>query len=150
MIERFVVQKRAIRRFALDSHDIDDMTGNEWELLEKMIEILEPIENLTKILSPVFENRIRFSLQFCLESSPISVQIPLAQKLRETIQQAAAYGVDMIRDEILKHLDAKFPQSLQLDKYGSYSYHCMSYCLLKGTCVGDVFRPALQGSSIRG
>jgi hypothetical protein len=50
MIERFVLQKRAVRRCALEHRELHDLANSEWDLLEKLIELLEPIEKLSKIV----------------------------------------------------------------------------------------------------
>jgi len=51
MLERLLEQKRAISLYLTDCSNISNLTATQWELLQELLKLLQPFQELTKIVS---------------------------------------------------------------------------------------------------
>ena len=93
MLQSVFEQKNALAQYAAD-HDIPQLSSQNWILVEKVIKLLEPCEQLTKDLSK--------------DDSTISMVIPGYNVLRQTLLCADDRGVQTIKQSLLESLDSRF------------------------------------------
>ncbi|XP_065323365.1 zinc finger BED domain-containing protein 4-like [Gordionus sp. m RMFG-2023] len=71
MLERLIEQKRAVQLFIIDNPNLGNLSLYEWELAERVIDVLEPIQRVTKEIST--------------ESCSISNVIPFVEILKSEL-----------------------------------------------------------------
>jgi hypothetical protein len=95
MIKRLNEQQKAIKEFA-NRYNIDDLTRNEWSLLQQLEKLLAPAEEASRFV--------------CQDDSPLSVQIAMAKKLVEDWQNMICPGFGIIQDVLIECLREKFDE----------------------------------------
>ncbi|XP_050309320.1 zinc finger BED domain-containing protein 4-like [Anthonomus grandis grandis] len=99
MIKRIYEQKRALTVYAAD-HNVDNLTSNQWVLLESLINLLQPFEEITKKMSS--------------NKALISEVLPTVVTLKKYLMkdQAEFFGVGTMKqivfDQISKRFDVLF------------------------------------------
>lgn len=96
MLERLNEQKSAISLYAAEYGDINSLTGNQWILLEKLLNLLQPFEAITKEVSST--------------KCSISVAIPMVKTLQLYLSKSGDNfsGVGTIKDVLVQNLDKRF------------------------------------------
>jgi len=95
MGERLLEQRAAIDLY-LTRHNKRqlELTTNEWSLLEKVVKVLEPMEEASK--------------QMCRADEPISIQFPIATALDNHMAVITDPELQTMRKSILDLLSDKF------------------------------------------
>jgi hypothetical protein len=78
MIKRLNEQQKAIKEFA-NRYNIDDLTRNEWSLLQQLEKLLAPAEEASRFV--------------CQDDSPLSVQIAMAKKVGRRLAKHDLSGI---------------------------------------------------------
>ena len=95
MCQRLLEQSAAIKRYAFEKERPElNLTDRQWELLEDVVNLLSPLEELTKL--------------FC--ASSIAVQQPFAVMTREKVLGMVfrTQDIEAVREEIIIGLDNRF------------------------------------------
>uniref|UniRef100_A0A914C283 Uncharacterized protein n=1 Tax=Acrobeloides nanus TaxID=290746 RepID=A0A914C283_9BILA len=71
-----------------------EMNNEEWSLLEKVVNVLDPFNSASK--------------QMCRTDEPISIQFPIARALTADIHAIGDPDLQQMRDSILRLLEEKF------------------------------------------
>ena len=94
MMERIKEQKMALVTYAADN-DIPTLTQHQWSLVDKVVALLDPFEQVTK--------------QLCNDDSTLADVIPTVTALRMTLSSMHdASGVDSMKDELLSEIKRRF------------------------------------------
>src|SRR4051812_29348810 len=95
MGERLLEQRPAIDLYLTRYKRRDlELSQQEWELLEKVVKLLEPFEQASR--------------EMCKDSSPISIQHPIAMMLQRTILAIDDPQLENMRSKALDLLAEKF------------------------------------------
>ena len=112
MLERLVEQRRAISLYDTDFELPDRLNSNEWQLAEKIVKLLEPMQRITK--------------EFSAKGAIVSQVIPFLEILKmelDSNQSSEPETTDKLRgilttkDEMLSSLDSRFDQINSNDTY---------------------------------
>ncbi|KAG5872831.1 hypothetical protein JTB14_024985 [Gonioctena quinquepunctata] len=98
MLERLLEQKKVISIYILDNPDLTDLTFHQWDLVQKLINLLQPFEEITKLSS----NRE------CCISEVIPLVKTLDSYLSNRSKSAIFSGVDTLRSDLQKNLEKRF------------------------------------------
>ena len=104
-----VEQNRAISLYDSDFELPDRLSSNEWQLAEKLVSLLEPMQRITKELSA--------------RGAVISEVIPFLEILKtelgeeSTDTQEKFRGILSTKDELLESLNSRFNHVYKEDKY---------------------------------
>ncbi|XP_074036373.1 zinc finger BED domain-containing protein 4-like [Leptinotarsa decemlineata] len=98
MLERLLEQKKVISIYILDNPDLTDQTFHQWDLVQKLINLLQPFEEITKLSS----NRE------CCISEVIPLVKTLDSYLSNRSKSAIYSGVDTLRSDLQKNLEKRF------------------------------------------
>ena len=104
MLERLVEQRRAIILYNTDFQLPDRLCSNEWQLAEKVVNLLEPMQCITK--------------EFSAKGAMVSQVIPFLEILKMELESSEPETTDKFRgilttkDEMLSSLDPRFDQVL--------------------------------------
>ena len=94
MLQAIIEQKMAIAAYSSE-YRIPQLTATQLEIAAKVIEVLEPFEEITKAVSS--------------NASTISLVIPFVRMLHRTLkEQHNDKGIQSMKDEILKSLQKRF------------------------------------------
>ena len=93
MLQRIFEQKAVLVQYAAD-HDIPHFTAQNWSMIEKVIDLLQPCEQLTREMSS--------------DDSSTSMVIPAYNVLRRTLMAADDKGIKTIKESLLEALDTRF------------------------------------------
>lgn len=94
MIERYVEQKRVLRKYALDNGRPNLPTENEWTLLTGFLGLLKPFKELTRLFSS--------------RSTSLSSVKPEIFILTQCIKDMPAPGLGSTKDALLRSLELRF------------------------------------------
>lgn len=96
MLERLLEQKRAINLYIADNAGLTDLTFSQWELVNNLVTLLKPFEEITKLASA--------------EDSIISEVIPLVSTLKAYLSQESQsfFGIGTLKDELQNNLHKRF------------------------------------------
>lgn len=105
MLERLNEQKSAVSLYTAEYGDITNLTGNQWMLLENLLNLLRPFEAITKEVSSTK----------CL----ISVVIPMIKTMKLYLSKSGNdfFGVGTIKDVLIENLDKRFSSFENNDNY---------------------------------
>ncbi|XP_065315489.1 zinc finger BED domain-containing protein 4-like [Gordionus sp. m RMFG-2023] len=105
MLERLIEQKRAVQLFIIDNPNLGNLSLYEWELAERVIDVLEPIQRVTKEIST--------------ESCSISNVIPFVEILKSelTINGDTDRGVQTMKNTTNNQLTTRFFDIYDDDNY---------------------------------
>ncbi|XP_065323078.1 zinc finger BED domain-containing protein 4-like [Gordionus sp. m RMFG-2023] len=105
MLERLIEQKRAVQLFIIDNPNLGNLSLYEWELAERVIDVLEPIQRVTKEIST--------------ESCSISNVIPFVEILKSelTINGDTDRGVQTMKNTTNNQLTTRFFYIYDDDNY---------------------------------
>ncbi|XP_067120294.1 zinc finger BED domain-containing protein 4-like [Centruroides vittatus] len=79
MLERLLEQKRAIFLYLTDTTNISNLTAEQWEIVDQLLKLLKPFEEITKITS---------SNYYCLsEIIPHAMAIAMQQEIKQRYSQ---------------------------------------------------------------
>lgn len=81
MLERLLEQKRAINLYIADNAGLTDLTFSQWELVNNLVTLLKPFEEITKLASA--------------EDSIISEVIPLVSTLKAYLSQELRASLEL-------------------------------------------------------
>ena len=95
MLQTFYEQKMALAAYATEHSGITMLTPNQTDLTRKIIAALEPIEEITKMISK--------------DSASISMLIPMVKTLEKTFNKHEDdSGIQTMKGEMLKSLETRF------------------------------------------
>ena len=112
MLERLVEQQRAISLYDTDFELPDRLNSNEWQLAEKIVKLLEPMQRITK--------------EFSAKGAMVSRVIPFLEILKMELDSNQSSkpettdkfrGILTTKDEMLSSLDSQFDQIYSNDTY---------------------------------
>ena len=109
MLDHLVEQRRAVTLYDADFELPDHQSSNEWQLAEKIIKLLEPMQRITK--------------EFSTKGAMVSQVIPFLEILKMELESSEPETADKFRgilttkDEILSSLDSRFEQVYSNDTY---------------------------------
>ncbi|XP_066585487.1 zinc finger BED domain-containing protein 4-like [Prorops nasuta] len=98
LLERLLEQKQAINLYIIDKPDISDLTYHQWELINNILNLLKPFEEITKIVSQ--------------RDSCISEIIPFICTLRKFLQTDSNIfsGVGSMKEDLLQNINKRFTE----------------------------------------
>ena len=96
MLERLVEQRRALSLYDADHGLPEQLSANEWQQAEKIVNLLEPVQRVTKELSA--------------KEASISQVIPFLETLQIELSTSreSDSGIKTTKEEMLKSLKARF------------------------------------------
>ena len=109
LLDRLVEQRRAISLYDSDFELPDRLNSNEWQLAEKVVKLLEPMQRITKELSA--------------RGAVISEVIPFLEILKTELGKESSdtqekfRGVLSTKDELLESLQSRFNHVYKEDNY---------------------------------
>ena len=109
LLDRLVEQRRAISLYDSDFELPDRLSSNEWQLAEKVVSLLEPMQRITKELSA--------------RGAVISEVIPFLEILKTELGEESSdtqekfRGILSTKDELLESLNSRFNHVYKEDKY---------------------------------
>lgn len=104
MLERLLEQKNALSLYATKFGEINNLTANQWAILEKLLNLLKPFEEITKQISS--------------SRSLISEVIPILTALKLYLSKSGDFfGVGTIKDTLLQNLEKHFASIQDKEHY---------------------------------
>ena len=112
MLECLVEQRRAISLYDTDFEFPDRLNSNEWQLSDKIVKLLEPMQRITK--------------EFSAKGATVSQVIPILEILKMELNSNHSSesettnkfkGIITTKDEMLSSLDSRFHQVYSNDTY---------------------------------
>lgn len=98
MIKRIQEQKRPLNIYAADNNNLNILTANQWSLMEPLLTLLQPFEEITKKMSS--------------NEAFISEVLPTIVTLKKYLMETTFFGVgtmkDILYEQILRRFDAIF------------------------------------------
>jgi hypothetical protein len=97
MMESLQDQKRVLRMYALENEEFQTLMPNQWILLEKVITLLQPFEEITK--------------EICRDDAALSLVIPAVHVLRAFLSRESAEqdaGVGTLKASLLESVIERF------------------------------------------
>ena len=110
MLERLHEQKLAINKY-FDDHDpsLDELTSEDWKLMDHLVNVLQPFEEATRTLS---------GDKYCTLSLVLSLISAVIVKLRKYV--ASDDTIKKIKNKLIEALNKRFVD-IESDEY-----YCMS------------------------
>lgn len=104
MLESLLEQKRAITVYCSENN-LNNLTSNQWTLLEATINLLRPFEEITKQLSK--------------DKSLVTEVIPLVTILQSFLKkdEVTFFGVGTLKSQLLSDLDSRFTDLYKTNLY---------------------------------
>lgn len=94
MGERLLEQRPALEMYCARFQPKLNLDEEEWELLARLIKLLSPIDSASR--------------EMCKDSSPISVQLPIAKILSRNLSEMDGEGLYDVKECMLRLLNEKF------------------------------------------
>ena len=108
MLERLVEQKKAINMFFTDESEaeLDELTSNEWRLMDCLLSILQPAESATRVLS---------GDKYC--SASLVIPIVTAMVVNIKMVQVSDEHLRKLRDDLYNSIKSRFSDVEDSDVY---------------------------------
>ena len=109
LLDRLVEQRRAISLYDTDFELPEKLNSNEWQLAEKVVKLLEPMQRITKELSA--------------KRAVISEVIPFLENLKSELNEESGdtqekfRGILSTKEELLESLQSRFSHVYKEDNY---------------------------------
>lgn len=104
MLQRLLEQKNALSLYATKFGEINNLTATQWTVLEKLLNLLKPFEEITK--------------QIASSRSLISEVIPIVTTLKLYLSKSGDFfGVGTMKDTLLQNLEKRFASIQDKEHY---------------------------------
>lgn len=97
MLERLIILKNAVSLFAAE-RDITTLNANQWDLAQKLVNLLRPFEEKTRLASR--------------DTSSIGIIIPTVRSLVKFLEKPGEFGLGSMRASMLASLQRRFSSML--------------------------------------
>ena len=95
MLQSIIAQKVALAAYTTENDDIPQLSSHQLEIIDKVITVLQPVEDITKSISS--------------EKASVSVIIPFVRALRRSWENCSNdRGVQTMKNEMLTSLNCRF------------------------------------------
>ena len=100
MLQSIIAQKVALAAYTTENDDIPQLSSHQLEIIDKVIMVLQPVEDITKSISS--------------EKASVSVIIPFVRALRSWENCSNDRGVQTMKNEMLTS-----PSEIPFERRGS-------------------------------
>jgi exonuclease V gamma subunit len=95
MVDRFYEQRKAIIEYISNQRSLEvSFTGQQWDLIEKLIATLKPCEEIT--------------LQLSKSSALVSEIIPIVTQLKNLLLSRPVPGINTFRETLIQSVEERF------------------------------------------